>query len=158
MTRQASADCEEGLISSPDLVLAVRGQKKPRDLGTRSGRDTRGPSSPFSCTLTVFIFSVEQRIVFKINLITHKVMNGTAPHYLQELLNRYEPLRRLRSSGDKWRFAIRRYSQETYGRRAFAIMAPKLWNKLPLELRSISKSNIFKSNLKTYLFKLAYDL
>ena len=100
---------------------------------------------------------VEQRIVFKINL-THKVLNGTAPHYLQELLNRYEPLRRLRSSSDKWRFAIRRYNQETYGRRAFAIMAPKLWNKLPLELRSISKSNIFKSSLKTYPLKLAYDL
>ena len=101
---------------------------------------------------------VEQRIVFKINLISHKVLNSTAPHYLQELLNRYEPLGRLRSSSDKWRFAIRRYSQETYRRRAFAIMAPKLWNKLPLELRSISKSNIFKSNLKTYLFKQAYDL
>ena len=101
---------------------------------------------------------VEQRIAFKINLIIHKVLNGTAPHYLQELLNRYEPLRRLRSSSDKWRFAIRRYNQETYGRRAFATMAPKLWNKLPLELRSISKSNIFKSSLKTYLFKLAYDL
>ena len=43
---------------------------------------------------------VEQRIVFKINLITHKVLNGKAPHYLQELLNRYEPLRRLRSSSD----------------------------------------------------------
>ena len=94
---------------------------------------------------------VEQRIVFKINMISHKVLNSTAPHYLQELLNRYEPLRRLRSSSDKWRFAMRRYSQETYGRRAFAIMAPKLWNKLPLELRSISKSNIFKSNLKTYI-------
>ena len=53
---------------------------------------------------------VKQRIVFKINLISHKVLNGTAPHYLQELLNRYEPLRRLRSSSDKWRFAIRRYS------------------------------------------------
>ena len=32
---------------------------------------------------------VEQRIVFKINLITHKVLNGTAPHYLQELLNHF---------------------------------------------------------------------
>ena len=97
------------------------------------------------------------------NLMTHKVLNGTAPHFLQELLNHYEPLRRLQSSsdinGDSPYATTTR--QETYGRRAFAIMAPKLWNKLPLtgvEKHLFSKSNIFKSSLKTYLFKLAYDL
>ena len=57
----------------------------------------------------------EQRIVFKINLISHKVLNGTAPHYLHEILNCYQPLRQLLSSSDKWRFTICDYSQETYG-------------------------------------------
>jgi hypothetical protein len=41
----------------------------------------------------------------------------------------------------------------TLGDRAFMAAAPKLWNVLPLNLRSISDFNIFKQDLKTYLFK-----
>ena len=37
----------------------------------------------------IHVICFMQRIVFKINLISHKVLNGTAPRYLQELLNRY---------------------------------------------------------------------
>jgi len=36
--------------------------------------------------------------------------------------------------------------------------APKLWNALPAELRSISSLSAFKSSLKTQLFKLAFDI
>ena len=35
---------------------------------------------------------------------------------------------------------------------------PRLWNKLPLELRSVTSVDQFKTQLKTYLFKLAYDV
>ena len=41
----------------------------------------------------------------------------------------------------------------TYGDRAFSSIAPKLWNKLPLDLKSIAKLDKFKTELKTYLFK-----
>ena len=34
--------------------------------------------------------------------------------------------------------------------------APKLWNALPLNLRSIPDFNIFKRDLKTYLFRQAF--
>ncbi|CAB4014729.1 Hypothetical predicted protein [Paramuricea clavata] len=44
----------------------------------------------------------------------------------------------------------------TLGDRAFMAGAPKLWNVLPLNLRSISDFNIFKHDLKTYLFKEAF--
>ena len=39
-----------------------------------------------------------------------KVLNNLAPSYLTELLRVYEPARRLRSSSDKWRFAIEPYN------------------------------------------------
>ena len=101
---------------------------------------------------------IEQRIIFKINLVCFKVLNNLAPSYLTELLRVYEAARRLRSSSDKWWFAIEPYNLKTYGFRAFSVIAPRLWNDLPMAIRSIDNINIFKSKLKTFLFKQAYAL
>ena len=35
---------------------------------------------------------------------------------------------------------------------------PKLWNQLPPELRVVTSVDQFRKHLKTYLFKLAYDV
>ena len=43
---------------------------------------------------------VEQRIIFKSNLICFKILNNLAPGYLVDLLHVYEPARCLRSSSD----------------------------------------------------------
>ena len=47
---------------------------------------------------------------------------------------------------------------KTYGDRAFSVVAARLWNQLPLELRSVTSVDQFKTQLKTCLFKLAYDV
>jgi len=49
---------------------------------------------------------------------------------------------------------------KTYGERAFSVAAPRLWNKLPLQIRLSSSEAVFKlkANLKTYLFKRTFDL
>ena len=47
-------------------------------------------------------------------------------------------------------------SAKTTGDRAFSVAAPFLWNSLPESLRTVSSVNIFKKQLKTYLFKQAY--
>ena len=62
---------------------------------------------------------VEQRIIFKINLICFKILNNLAPDYLVDLIHVYEPARYLRSSSDKWRLVIKPYNLKTYGFRAF---------------------------------------
>ena len=69
---------------------------------------------------------VEQRIIFKINLICFKILNNLAPDYLVDLIHVYEPARYLRSSSDKWRHVIKPYNLKTYGLRAFSVIAPKL--------------------------------
>ena len=43
--------------------------------------------------------SVEQRMIFKINLVCFKILNNLAPDYLVDLIHVYEPARYLRSSG-----------------------------------------------------------
>ena len=90
---------------------------------------------------------VEQRIIFKLTLVCFKVLNNLAPSCLTELLRVYEPARRLRSSSDKWRFAIEPYNLKTYGLRAFSAIATRLWNDLLMAIRSIDDINIFKSKL-----------
>ena len=101
---------------------------------------------------------VEQRIVFKINLITFKCLNNLAPSYLRELLTLYKPSRTLRSSSDKLKLEAVPYNLKTYGYRSYSIHAPILWNSLPMYIRSADSVSTFKSRLKTYLFNLAYQL
>ena len=38
--------------------------------------------------------------------------------------------------------------------RAFAVAAPRLWNHLPLDVRSAPSISAFKSRLKTHLYSL----
>jgi len=50
----------------------------------------------------------------------------------------------------------RTYSQ--FGDRRLSVMGSKLWNNLPAQIRDSESVSQFKSQLKTHLFKLAYDL
>jgi len=43
------------------------------------------------------------------------------------------------------------------GDRAFSVVAPRLWNKLPYDSIKIDKLDAFKSVLKTYYFKQAFE-
>ncbi|KAF7652012.1 hypothetical protein LDENG_00102600 [Lucifuga dentata] len=39
---------------------------------------------------------------------------------------------------------------------AFQVVAPKLWNSLPLDIRTVDTVDAFKKKLKTYLFQAAF--
>ena len=41
---------------------------------------------------------------------------------------------------------------KTLGDRSFFVAAPKLWNKLPSDIRDLNTINKFKTAIKTYLF------
>ena len=72
-------------------------------------------------------------------------------------LERSIPTRRLRSS-DTFVLNVPRHNLKSYGDRAFSVAAPKLWNNLPLDIKLSPNVNVcmFKSKLKTYLFKYSY--
>ncbi len=102
---------------------------------------------------------VQQRICFKILLLTYKAVNGSGPQYLQELLKfcvkgRYD----LRSTKDPLRLRIPSSNLITYGDRSFRIMAPHLWNSLPPAVRGCMTINSFKTAVKTILFKDACNI
>ena len=96
-----------------------------------------------------------QKIDYKISVLVFKSLHNLAPVYIREMLTPYSP----------GRFIWSRYkhllvipkSSSRFGDRAFSVAAPRLWNNLPLELRSCSEFNLFKKQLKTHLFEQAYS-
>ena len=102
-----------------------------------------------------------QRILFKILLtIVYKALLGQAPTYIVELIKHksHQHTHNLPSSQDTLLLQTPSHKIKiTLGDRAFVCAAPKLWNKLPLEIRKSSSLHSFKSKLKAHLFiKLFY--
>ena len=103
---------------------------------------------------------VETRIMYKTCCLCFQVVSGTAPSYLSELFKTYVPARTLRSSVDDRKFDVSNfsYNRQKHGGRAFCSFAIQSWNSLPFYLRQSLSLVTFKSNLKTYLFRRAYNL
>jgi len=98
---------------------------------------------------------IEQRIRFKLLLLTFKGIHGMAPEYIKDLLVSYNPSRALRSS-DSHRLVVPSSRLKGYGDRSFAVAAPRLWNALPEKLRKTDSLSSFKRLLKTHLYMQAY--
>ena len=98
---------------------------------------------------------VDYRVRYKLLLLTHKALNGTAPQYLRDLLSAHTTGRSLRSSEQNL-LSVPRTNLTRYGDRAFSVAAPTLWNVLPCNLRNTKSLAAFKRDLKTYLFTLAF--
>ena len=74
--------------------------------------------------------SVNDRIIFKLLLLTYKSFNGLARVYINELLRQYTPRRSLRASDSNF-LVNPKTNTVTYGDTSFAAIAQKLWNQLP---------------------------
>ena len=77
--------------------------------------------------------------------------------YLSDLLVKYTLIRSLKSS-DLLLLAVPKTKHRCRGDRAFAAVAPKLWNSLPLHIQSSPSVAILKSNLKTHLYSIAFNI
>ena len=101
---------------------------------------------------------IKYRIEFKILLITFKILNFLAPTYLSSLISHRLPSKyNLRNSSDKFLLSYPLFkSKATLGDRSFTCAAPKLWNVLPLDIRSATTVSSFKAKLKTHLFRRAF--
>ena len=100
---------------------------------------------------------IEQIIKYKIVCLCHQIITGTAPQYLAELVQIYIPSRSLRSSSDDRTFRIPFFKRKQHGGRAFCFSAVQMWNSLPFALRHSPSLPVFKTSLKTYLFKQYFD-
>ena len=95
---------------------------------------------------------VRQRINYKILLMTYKALNGMAPEFISDLIQLYVSARSLRSSSGS-RLEVPCSVTKFYGERAYASTAAHLWNSLPNNICQAPSLTIFKSLLKTHLFR-----
>ena len=112
-------------------------------------------SSKF-CHITPILYDlhwlpVQSRIHYKILLLVFKSLNKLAPEYMSNLLQFYTPGRSLRSV-NKEQLVIPNSRLKTFGDNSFQVCAPRLWNQLPIHIRTASSLELFKKLLKTYLF------
>ena len=89
-------------------------------------------------------------------MLVFKCLNGLAPSYLCDIIELYKPSRNLRSS-DKHLLKVFKTKFVTLGGKSFYHAAPIVWNELPIELRKETSIDIFKSKLKTFYFRKAFD-
>ena len=108
------------------------------------------------------ILPIEQRIVYKVCLLTHKAVHGTSPAYIRDLVTIDTPtdlttLTRSKMVGDlgtvdAYKLKTPKMTKTKFEDRCFSNYAPAAWNVLPLGLRSLVATTEFKSKLKTHFY------
>ena len=94
-------------------------------------------------------------IQFKIACIMFKCINGQAPKYLTDFLPSKQKTGHLCSyTSDSYPSTLHR-SSLAYNA-SFPAAGPRLWNNLPQNIRQQPSLDMFRSNLKTHLFKICY--
>ncbi|XP_062830407.1 uncharacterized protein LOC134297289 [Anolis carolinensis] len=99
------------------------------------------------------------RAQFKVLVLAYKALNGSGPIYLSERIFPYEPTRTLRSSGEALLSVPPASQARRVGTRdrAFSVVAPRLWNSLPSDIRQAPSLLGFRKKLKTWLCTQAFE-
>ena len=96
---------------------------------------------------------LKSRIMFKILVLVFKCLRGEAPEYLMNLLVRCtEQTHNLRSSNTIDKLVIPRTVRQMFAARSFSVAGLTLGNKLPNYIKDSNSLDIFKKNLKKFLF------
>lgn len=95
---------------------------------------------------------VKARVEYKLLVTVFKALQNQTPSYVRDMLLDYLPLCSLRSAS-KYLLCELKFKKDTVGGRAFSRLAPRLWNKLKLNIREASTLTSFKTMLKTDLFR-----
>ncbi len=90
---------------------------------------------------------IRYRIHYKVLLYVFKAVHGLSPDYVTDLINVYQSSRSLRSNYQLL-LMVPRSRLKCRGDRAFSVAAPRLWNALPLSIRSSPTLGVFQSALK----------
>ena len=103
---------------------------------------------------------IKQRIVFKVLQLAYiyRAYSGMVPGYLCDLICPKELTRWSLRSDDELELQNQVTRFKTYGDRCFEFAVAKEWNALPLRIKLSETLEIFKSELKTFLFSKCYGI
>ena len=97
---------------------------------------------------------VSNRINAKLSTLTYRAISTQQPHYSASLLHLSNIPTQLRSSISQQLFVPK--TKLTLGKRAFSVASPRVWNELPINLKTSETIAIFRKKLKTYLLQIAF--
>jgi len=120
-----------------------------------------------SATLQMFVVAlvhtqldwlrVPERTQYKLAVLAYKVLHGDAPRYVGPLTRVDDlPSRRTLCSANTNRLVVPPVKLSTVDSRAFAVVAPRIWNTLPTNVDAASSLSTFRRLLKRFLFKQSY--
>ena len=125
-------------------------------------RGTRKFDRGLTCLLhsELHWLDVPQRVQYKLGVTVHRCLQGRAPQYLIDCCIPTSDIasrQRLRSA-TRHQLIVPRHRRSRFGRRAFSVAGPMVWNLLPDHLRDPSLSiGFLPSALKTFLFTMHRD-
>ena len=96
---------------------------------------------------------INKRIKYKACLLAHKIYFRTAPDYLSNDFDHYEPMQRmvLREGAGRDTYMFTRDNNDVKNQLLYSKIRDT-WNILPLSIRKVQSLQTFKSKLKTQLF------
>ncbi len=100
---------------------------------------------------------IAARIKFKALMFAYKTTSGSAPLYLNVLLQTYMPSRSLRSASEQHITLPSQRDTKSLSL-TFSLTVPIWWKELPNSIRAAESLPIFKKRLKTHLFHLYLTL
>ena len=142
--------CNSLLVSTPSSVI----QPMQKVQNTAAHLILRAPRHQ-NCTpllQQLHWFPISERIKYETACMCYNAITGSAPSYLSELLQLYNPSRSPRSSSDTHMLKLQRFNLKTHGFRTFSHFGPHIWSNLPQDIRHSATPSAFKSQLKTFLF------
>jgi len=103
------------------------------------------------------ITEVNQRVIYKLSVLTYSALHTGQPCYLADLIELYRPSRDLRSTNCHF-LAVPSCPKCSFASRAFRVSSPNNWNSLPLHIHSSDSLATFQFRLKSHLFSSAYHV
>ena len=98
---------------------------------------------------------VPERINYKLGMLMYRCQHNKAPRYLMDHCTSVSNVayrQRLRSASSH-KVSVPRHRLSIYGRRAFAVAGPTVWNSSPEDMRDPDVSeDSYRQSLKTFLF------
>ena len=93
---------------------------------------------------------------YKVAVLTFECVKGDAPTYLKHLINITHNCVLCSPTNNYLPVSMSKLSQ--VHKSSLSIMAGRIWNDLPFNLRSTDNINTFKTGLKTVLFHKSHNL
>ena len=98
---------------------------------------------------------VPERINYKLSMLMYRCQHNKAPRYLMDHCTSVSDVayRQWLRSASSHKVSVARHRLSTYGRRAFAVAGPTVWNSLPEDMHDPDVSeDSYRQSLKTFLF------